>query len=232
MLNNIIALSSDGQNFETAITPHGILTKKLLGQILLTTQLYIANESNNVSITKDGFVLKDNNYKTLISPQGICSSDNVSFLDSVDSNNPLIMDIYIDDNVNLIDKVLLKLSVLDYRAYSKSSANGGGASTTSASGGGGTQTSDSGGGLSSTSAINVPSWHVTPLQTEEADATSPHYHFVDPHVFEHGHVVNIPNHTHSVSYPSHSHGFSIPSHAHDLVYGIYSKSGDSGWALL
>jgi hypothetical protein len=134
------------------------------------------------------------------------------------------MDIYIDDNVNLIDKVLLKLSVLDYRAYSKSSANGGGASTTSASGGGGTQTSDSGGGLSSTSAINVPSWHVTPLQTEEADATSPHYHFVDPHIFEHGHVVNIPNHTHSVSYPSHSHGFSIPSHAHDLVYGIYSKS--------
>jgi hypothetical protein len=97
MLNNIIVMSQDGgQTYSLALTGQGIVAEKLIGRILAGTNLVIANEANNVSIDANGFTLKDSQYKTLISPQGVASSDNISFLDSVDADNSLIMDFFID----------------------------------------------------------------------------------------------------------------------------------------
>jgi hypothetical protein len=143
----------------------------------------------------EGFTLSDDNYTTLISPMGVASCDTIFATDNVDSGKPLVMKFYIDESVNVIDKVLLRFSVQPFRAYSTAAASGGGGAVTSASGG---SVSKSSGGADS-SATN---WDATgsaygiSLFTLEASG--------------HSHQFNLPSHTHSMK--EHTHNVSITSH--------------------
>jgi len=50
---------------------------------------------------------------------GVVNSDNFGYPEQVDSTHPYVMNFNIDENVNVISKVLLKLSVESFRAYEK-----------------------------------------------------------------------------------------------------------------
>ena len=252
MTSGVIAMSTDGgENFRLGITPGGILTETLIGQILISENLYIVNEAGNFSIDKDGFTLKDENYKTLISPKGVVNSDNIGFPEQVDSTHPYMMDFFIDDNVNVISQVLLKLSVQNFRAYETGSAAGGSGTQTSSSGGGSTQTSSSGGGGSVTSsggsgqtAASAGShehdiFRLADVYPYPSSNVSDFYKYYINGVANLDFAILLPegyqttnydviktygssgSHSHSVS--SHQHSVSTPDHQHSLVYGIYEK---------
>jgi len=147
-----LATTVDGLNtISSFVNTQGIYADFLMGRILMAENLYLENEGGNFSIDKNGFTLRDSLHKTLISPLGICNSDNIGFPDNIDSSHPFILDFYIDDNVNEVSQALLKISVQNFRAYETGASAGGATSETSSSGGGSTQTSSSGGASTQTS---------------------------------------------------------------------------------
>lgn len=214
-----LVVTSDGlQTVDTAINSDGVFANMLVGRILAGTKLYISNEANNVTIDEYGLTLKDanNGYKTLISPQGIMSADNFGFPDSVDIDHPMVIDFFVDDNVNVIDKVMLKLSVQDFRAYSKGSASGGSSTTTSTSGGGYNGT------ITTPPASDYDNDNSTPIVTNNTNTPTdgtPHQHYLPNDM-----LAMIYNHTHSfsVNIANHSHSLSLVAHEHNLVPGIFT----------
>lgn len=159
-----------------------------------------------------------------------------------DSKSGAVMDFFIPQEMRIINKVLVKVRMGAFRAYSKStssreaqvisststsdqystSSDGGGTSTTSSSGGGSTATSGGGGGVTTDTGdggVNV-TWEW--VSTEEVQGHSHHFNRVLGHqhritLQDHAHTVNIPSHQHSFSLSPHSHSFTIRGHAHDVT---------------
>lgn len=140
------------------------------------------------------------------------------------STEAIVYPLWIPDETVIVNKIMLKVKLSKFRAYSKTTSSGGGSSgstqTSSAGGGrrvssesGGSSTSTSGqtgGGSSSTSASYGAGYH-------QHIAYLPYHH----------HPVYIPNHTHEVSIPAHTHKVDVPgvaSHTHNIDYGIYFSS--------
>lgn len=154
-----------------------------------------------------------------------------------DSGHGAALDFFIPAEMRIINKVLVKVRMGSFRAYSKStqsqesrvvsSTSAGDQSSTSSDGGGSLGTSGGGGGTTTDTGpggINVTwEWAAT---DQGPDGHVHHFN----RVLSHQHAVTIGNHTHSVSIPSHSHSFAIqghshnvtvPAHAHDITPGIY-----------
>lgn len=161
-----------------------------------------------------GFEIKDSNNQVLITPAGILDTNNIARSDNVADGYPLIMRFYIDDQVNTIDKVFLRLTNEKFRAYSTGAASGGGSTSGSSSA---STTSD--GGSSTPTSGTVDDGFVHGVITSTGPATSGHTHTVWEGQFTHTHKVTIGSHTHGMS-----HTHSTPDHTHGQVYGIYEDA--------
>jgi hypothetical protein len=190
------------------------------------------------SLDGNGFSLKDENNEVLITPAGILDTNNINRSDNVANGYPLIIRFYIDDQVNSIDKVFLRLTNENFRAYSTGAASGGGdtsgasSSSTTSSGGSSTRTSSSSGGYSNSTGTRW-SGSQTAIVTgvdysAGGDWPNNHVHSFILDKISHNHTFSIPNHTHTVDIQDHSHGMShthsIPNHTHGITYGIYENS--------
>lgn len=163
-----------------------------------------------------------------------------------DSKNGAVMDFFIPREMRIINKVLAKIRMGRFRAYSKSTENdaarvvtstasnswaqtssAGGGSTTTTSGGGGSTTTTGPGG------INVEEGYRQTLESEGHThlflRVVGHQHNVT--LFDHTHSVNISDHTHSFTIPGHAHDVEMPAHAHEITPGIYQYGNPKKFGL-
>lgn len=166
-----------------------------------------------------------------------------------DANSGAVMDFFIPEEMRIINKVLAKVRLDKFRAYSKSTENdaskvvtsstsddqtrtsssGGGGVSTSSAGGASVNTSSDGGGVTTDtgeSGINVV-WvtaktEVSEGHTHEFGRVHSHQHRVS--IQDHTHQVAVPAHTHSVSLPSHTHSVTIPGHSHRVTVPAHAHN--------
>ena len=202
---NQIVLASGGRLPErlTKINANGVYTGEVaaeqlnvsnlamisanLGNITSGNLLNINMNGASYSFSSNGtFTLKDSENQTLITPNGLLDTNNITLSDNVDNGYPLILRFYIDDQVKVIDKAYLRLTNEKFRAYSRGAASGGGATsgassaTTTASGGATTSgassatTTASGGATTSgaSSASTTASGGATTSSASSATTTS------------------------------------------------------------
>ena len=243
IINNCLAMTLD--NWDTAslsVTPHGLIAKMLLGEIILGQKLRLTDELGQFKIDSNLLQIIDNlnrvrvklgEYESgkyglllynksgnsvVVSEDGIIQTDTVMLAENVDENHPLKLKIYIPPEVLEVRSVKLNFSLENFRADSKSVVGGGGGSTTVTSGGGGSYSNTI---TSEEEAFNSNLPIATSLP--KGGVTTPydeyHYHEVNRSTLIHTHSlgITIPNHTHQVSVPNHSHPVS-------LLYGIYEGS--------
>ena len=157
-----------------------------------------------------------------------------------DSRHGALMDFIIPSQMRIVNKVLVKIRMRRFRAYSKAtetaaqtvqttsyegssvatSTSNGASMSTSDSGGGTSSTSDSGGGAVATSEGGGGSTTDTGssginvvYDYGQTETTSGHAHRFRT-VVAHQHRVTLADHVHRVTIPAHSHTFTIPAHAH------------------
>lgn len=157
-----------------------------------------------------------------------------------DSRHGALMDFIIPAQMRIVNKVLVKIRMRRFRAYSKAtetaaqtvqttsyegssvatSTSNGASMSTSDSGGGTSSTSDSGGGAVATSEGGGGSTTDTGssginvvYDYGQTETTSGHAHRFRT-VVAHQHRVTLADHVHRVTIPAHSHTFNIPAHSH------------------
>lgn len=157
-----------------------------------------------------------------------------------DSRHGALMDFIIPSQMRIVNKVLVKIRMRRFRAYSKAtetaaqtvqttsyegssvatSTSNGASMSTSDSGGGTSSTSDSGGGAVATSEGGGGSTTDTGssginvvYDYGQTETTSGHAHRFRT-VVAHQHRVTLADHVHRVTIPAHSHTFTIPAHSH------------------
>lgn len=129
--------------------------------------------------------------------------------DNVDINNPLVLNVYLPQEVFSIHKAILRFRLQAFRAYETGASSGGGSTTSS--GGSTTKTTDSQSLTNTSSGINVD-WVTATTTSGGTDNHTHNFQRVNAHNHDmaHSHSVSIPSHTHYVS-----------SHTHSIIYGIY-----------
>ena len=163
-----------------------------------------------------------------------------------DSQKGAVMDFFIPAEMRIINKVLAKVRMGPFRAYSKStqsreaqtsttsstedqystSSSGGGAYTSTGGGGGViTDTGDSG--------VNVR-WERA--ATEGFDGHFHYFNRVQSHqhqitLGDHTHQISLSGHQHSVTIPGHNHNVTIPGHYHDITPGIFTFGSPQRFSL-
>lgn len=165
---------------------------------------------------------------------------------NADNRDGAELNFFIPSEMRIINKVLLKIKVDAFRAYSKAVKGGGGSTETTMSGGG-DETSTSAGGGDYVGGATFAGGGISETTHGEADVIGGNiYRTVtnfqgiaigraeDYHVEHHEHRVyirdhshevriNIPNHTHLLSIRPHSHSYTLPNHTHEIEYGIFRK---------
>ena len=178
--------------------------------------------------------------------QGATQLYSQSLQANCDSQNGAVMDFYLPEDMRIVNKIVAKVRVGSFRAYSKatkaaeskvvSSTTASQKTYSSTSGGGSTSTTSSGGGQTS-GATTLESSNVLPSQTSGQAvhnhglsrgarlATTSDGKTIDgyetfvwsgAHVHP-AHTHKIDDHSHSVRIPSHSHNVTIPGHSHNIT---------------
>lgn len=158
----------------------------------------------------------------------------------------LVMDFFIPAEMRIINKVLAKVRMGPFRAYSKSTqsreaqaattTSSPGQTATSSSGGGAYTTTGGGGGVitdTGDSGVNVR-WETAATQGAEG-----HFHYfnrVESHqhkitLGDHTHQITLSAHQHNFTIPGHSHSVTIPAHAHDITPGIFTFGSPQRFSL-
>lgn len=176
--------------------------------------------------------------------------------DNADANNPLPIDLYFTSDMIFINKVLLKIRMGSFRAYSattetagesistssagggsQSTSSAGGASQTTSSGGGGTSSSTSGGGGTSTSTGGGGGTSQTLTLSNALTNTATEYtQYPQTGTTEsHRHSVAVDvnhkhgfGHSHSFSLDDHTHGFSVGAHTHNFSVSAHTHTVSVG----
>lgn len=167
---------------------------------------------------------------------------------NADRSQGAILNFYIPSEMRIVNKVLIKVKIESFRAYSQSTKNGGGDYQTTTGGGShwDRDSTQSGGG----------EWATT--QVENYVSGRGHNHGISPGalIFEkigeneqgvptmryvgtwqssgdHTHSVIIPEHNHrfEIDIPEHNHGVTIRDHSHDITPGIYRFGNPRGFSL-
>jgi phage minor structural protein len=168
--------------------------------------------------------------------QGATNMFAFSAADNGDTQNPVICDFWVPENMLYINRVVAKIRMSAFRSYSKAAKSSGGSSQTSSANGGGSRTSEAAGGVESTSgavshATMLTAWdslYRTRKDANGADSVPAHYHLAPRHY----HTFSIEPHTHLVSGNSHSHSVDIPEHEHDIEAGIFETGSASAFDFL
>ncbi len=163
-----------------------------------------------------------------------------------DGKNGAVMDFFIPAEMRIINKVLAKVRMKKFRAYSQATESAEGrvvtSSTsddqtrTSSDGGGSTATSTDGGGVTEDtgpSGINVKYVEAATSMVSGHQHTvtmvSSHQHRIN--IKDHTHSVKIPEHSHTTEIPGHSHKVTVPSHAHKVTPGIFEFGNPQNCAI-
>lgn len=186
----------------------------------------------SADIIRTGKIFSDDGSTLIDMAYGVANSDNLSFIDNIQSGFPLSMPFNIDSSVSKVNSVLLKYTQQAFRTYSDGASGGGGVSTTSGSGGGLSGATEYASGVqtdgASISGASISGGAGSGL-TEYADGTGSHRH-----------IENIPNHSHSISgthyhtitaghqhnvfLSPHTHTITINNHTHALNFGIMESA--------
>lgn len=250
ILNNLLVLTTDGfQTADIAISPAGIIARKLIGQILLGNQLYIEDETGQLSINGNKITIKDNldnlrallgeyadgkyglllkdstGTKTILDEDGILQTWQEGRSDNVNNNYPLKLNVYLPSSTKSINKSMLRFRIENFRAYSTGAASGGGQTSGSSS-----QSTTDGGG------------NHRHLMMEYLGGVSPtNFNNEDAYAFATGDSSGGSGATFYIKSPggytelytkgasgTHAHGMQhthqINPHTHNIVYGIYEKT--------
>lgn len=174
--SGIIGLSRDGGlNWQTAITPYGLIAERLMGKAIVGENLTIGDAEGTFEIKGNLLTVKDRasvvrlllgeyadnkfglklfnktGYDVILDEDGILQTWQEGRADNVDPNHGLSLYVYIPEETLSIRKAKLRFKLLPFRTYSKNTASGGQTTRTTSSGGGTTVTSSSGGGKQVTS---------------------------------------------------------------------------------
>lgn len=171
--------------------------------------------------------------------QGATQLYSQALQDNASTTEGLQMDFYLPYELRIINKVIAKVRLSQFRSYSQAtsttsaqeqtSTNGGGSTYTSSNGGGSEKTTTSGGGTTTTSEdgggettntktlASSVEWNDN-MKTSTVDG---HYHTFRA-VSSHQHRVVIPSHSHDVTIKSHSHKVTIDSHSHTVTIDPHS----------
>ena len=163
-----------------------------------------------------------------------------------DSRKGAVMDFFIPVEMRIINKVLAKIRMGPFRAYSKSTQSqearaavtsyAGEQSSTSSSGGGSVTSTAGGGGVTTDtgkSGINVEYGVASTFEsaghTHQYEEVQAHQHRIT--LYDHTHRVDVPAHQHGFSISGHAHEVTVPGHAHDITPGIFEFGDPQGFAL-
>lgn len=201
-----------------------------------SSTLTIANRPKDIADTVAD--LADRQRIEMTYSQGATNLYAQSLQANADPENGAVIRFWIPAEMRIVNKVLAKIKLQPFRAYSKAtqaagstsstSSSGGASSSTSESGGGSTKTSSSDGGVSVTSGASSRSSSSSASDTgnvydtsgPDSSTFSGHTHRsrsalpAHSHTISHTHSVSVPDHSHSVSIPAHTHRFSVGSHTH------------------
>lgn len=204
------------------------------------TTITIANKSRTVATSIAD--LADRQRIEMTYSQGATQLYAQSLQVNADSNHGAEINFFIPNEMRVINKVMAKVKLESFRAYSKateggggyvdSTSSGGGDYGSTSSGGGDYGSTDSGGGDYGTThgATDVEgggiSLKVYNNQGTQTGYTSQFYH-VTYHehklsISDHSHSFRIDDHSHSFRIPDHRHTITIPNHEHTIVPGIYT----------
>lgn len=204
------------------------------------TTITIANKSRTVATSIAD--LADRQRIEMTYSQGATQLYAQSLQVNADSNHGAEINFFIPNEMRVINKVMAKVKLESFRAYSKateggggyvdSTSSGGGDYYSTSSGGGDYGSTDSGGGDYGTThgATDVEgggiSLKVYNNQGAQTGYTSQFYH-VTYHehklsISDHSHSFRIDDHSHSFRIEDHRHTITIPNHEHTIVPGIYT----------
>lgn len=220
--------------------------KKTYGDIL-SSSIEIANRSVDIASTVADLADRQRIEQTYA--QGATQIYSQSIQENADRETGVVMDFTIPQEMRIINKVLCKVRMESFRAYSKATADagqssqtsdsGGGSSATSSSGGGTSRSTDADGGDSLTSASgggttatssnnggfskssNAPGG-IEAYYTGYASGSGSHRHSTGVGI--HYHTVEVGNHNHNVSVPAHTHTVKVPNHSHDFTVPAHTHS--------
>lgn len=204
------------------------------------TTITIANKSRTVATSIAD--LADRQRIEMTYSQGATQLYAQSLQVNADSKHGAEINFFIPNEMRVINKVMAKVKLESFRAYSKateggggyvdSTSSGGGDYYSTSSGGGDYGSTDSGGGDYGTThgATDVEgggiSLKVYNNQGAQTGYTSQFYH-VTYHehklsISDHSHSFRIDDHSHSFRIEDHRHTITIPNHEHTIVPGIYT----------
>ncbi|WP_288167174.1 phage tail spike protein, partial [uncultured Peptoniphilus sp.] len=190
------------------------------------TTITIANKSRTVATSIAD--LADRQRIEMTYSQGATQLYAQSLQVNADSKHGAEINFFIPNEMRVINKVMAKIKLESFRAYSKATEGGGGYVDSTSSGGGDYGSTSSGGGDYGTThgttdvdqsmvTVNVQGGgggYVRFMQT--------HYHEHKLSISDHSHSFRIDDHSHSFSIPDHRHTITIPNHEHKIVPGIYT----------
>lgn len=157
-----------------------------------------------------------------------------------------VMDFLIPAEMRIVNKVLAKVRMDRFRAYSKStesdaarvvtSGTSDSRTSTSSSGGGAVVTSQGGGGVTTNTGRSGIDVVYGIASTQEAQGHAHLYQEVVAHkhkitLEDHSHTLAMPPHSHDFTIPGHGHTVEVPAHAHDITPGIFRFGNPARFAL-
>lgn len=216
-----------------------------------TTKILIANKGRTVATSIAD--LADRQRIEMTYSQGATQLYAQSLQVNASNKDGAELNFFIPNEMRIINKVIAKIKLESFRAYSKATVfQGNNTATTSSqpsdtyssSWGGGGQSygsTSSGGGSYGTThgASDVQSsniWHQVQdysgkwIGRVEINKVTYHSHQVSIPDHSHSVMIDFPSHSHSVMIPSHSHSVDI-THEHEITPGIYRFGNSSGFTL-
>lgn len=171
-----IMMSEDGlESVRNAITAKGIVAEELMGQVVLSKKVFIADEKGELEINGNLLTIYDNlkrarvkigEYDTgiygieirdeksnavVINSKGMLQRERMTFCDNLDQDNPYTFMIPLDAGLSEIREAYVWLDPKRFRGYTKSVEGGGGGGYTSSS----SSTTTSGSSSITTSKVNI-----------------------------------------------------------------------------
>lgn len=164
--------------------------------------------------------------------------------DNASPDEPLTYMLWIPDETKIMNKVMLKVAMSNFRAYSATTDYAGGTTQTSSAGGGIATSTEYGGGVStstesggasvqtsgasskstSDSSVLTSQGTASGTSTQKNPTTGDFITAAQTGTIDHYHTMNYPPihyhgmaHTHSVNVPAHTHDFEVPTHSHQFT---------------
>lgn len=171
----------------------------------------IANKSTSIASTVSDLANRQRIEESYA--QGATQIYSQSLQANCDTKNGAEIDFFIPSEMRIVNKVIAKIKMSSFLAYSKSTSTSPAVLSTTASQAQMVQTSAAGGGGQYVSEAGGQNTAIGSSIAEPENAKI--------YIKAHTHTLGNLTHQHEYSIPSHSHGLTIPAHAHEITPGMY-----------